>query len=40
MNCCGTTVNDDFGDIEAFYPIKPDCREDVPQTRFKPKVGC
>ncbi|XP_039116849.1 TBC1 domain family member 15-like isoform X2 [Dioscorea cayenensis subsp. rotundata] len=39
MNCCGTTVNDDFGDIEAFYPIKPDCREDVPQTRFKPKTG-
>ncbi|KAM0941884.1 putative Rab-GTPase-TBC domain-containing protein [Dioscorea sansibarensis] len=39
MYCCGTTVDDDFGDIEAFYPIKPDCREDVPQTRFKPKPG-
>ncbi|KAI3526592.1 hypothetical protein L2E82_00299 [Cichorium intybus] len=27
------------GDMEAYFPIRPECQELVPKTRFKPKVG-
>ncbi|XP_077229145.1 ypt/Rab-GAP domain of gyp1p superfamily protein isoform X3 [Tasmannia lanceolata] len=27
------------GDSDAFYAIKPECQDDVPKTRFKPKAG-
>nr|XP_043610308.1 rab GTPase-activating protein 22-like [Erigeron canadensis]XP_043610309.1 rab GTPase-activating protein 22-like [Erigeron canadensis] len=27
------------GDMESFFPVRPECREHVPNTRFKPKVG-
>ncbi|KAI3668006.1 hypothetical protein L6452_43077 [Arctium lappa] len=27
------------GDMESYFPIRPECKEDVPKTRFKPKVG-
>lgn len=26
-------------DLEAFYPIRPECRADIPKTRFKPRMG-
>ncbi|XVF72037.1 hypothetical protein PTKIN_Ptkin12aG0089200 [Pterospermum kingtungense] len=26
-------------ELEAFYPIKPECIADVPKTRFRPRVG-
>ncbi|KAJ9543224.1 hypothetical protein OSB04_022931 [Centaurea solstitialis] len=31
-----TTTN---GDMECYFPIRPECKEGVPKTRFKPKVG-
>ncbi|CAH1420074.1 unnamed protein product [Lactuca virosa] len=27
------------GDMEDFFPVRPECQELVPKTRFKPKVG-
>ncbi|KAL8215032.1 hypothetical protein R6Q57_004481 [Mikania cordata] len=27
------------GDMESYFPVRPDCQEHVPKTRFKPKVG-
>ncbi|KAA3459569.1 TBC1 domain family member 15 [Gossypium australe] len=26
-------------ELEAFYPIRPDCLADIPKTRFRPRVG-
>ncbi|XVF81016.1 hypothetical protein PTKIN_Ptkin15bG0122500 [Pterospermum kingtungense] len=26
-------------DLEAFYPIKPECLADIPKTRFRPRAG-
>ncbi|KAF7818448.1 TBC1 domain family member 15-like [Senna tora] len=26
-------------ELDAFYPIRPECKADVPQTRFKPRAG-
>ncbi|KAI4301073.1 hypothetical protein L6164_034389 [Bauhinia variegata] len=26
-------------ELDAFYPIRPECQEDVPKTRFKPRAG-
>jgi hypothetical protein len=26
-------------DPDTVYPIRPDCRDDAPKTRFKPRVG-
>lgn len=38
FRCC-TSIPEDWGDPDAFYPIKPDCREDVPVSHFKPTVS-
>ncbi|KAK9057389.1 hypothetical protein SSX86_022224 [Deinandra increscens subsp. villosa] len=32
-------ANNANGDMESFFPIRPDCQQLVPKTRFKPKVG-
>uniref|UniRef100_A0A1D1ZDG7 TBC1 domain family member 15 n=1 Tax=Anthurium amnicola TaxID=1678845 RepID=A0A1D1ZDG7_9ARAE len=39
MDCCsvhGEGLAEDSGD---FFEIKPECRDEVPKTRFKPKAG-
>lgn len=37
MNCCmGAAEN---WDPDVFYPIRPECRDDVPKTHFRPRVG-
>lgn len=35
--CCRGGSPDDLWDPDAFYAIKPDCRNDVPKTHFKPR---
>lgn len=25
-------------DLEAFYPVRPECKADIPKTRFRPRV--
>ncbi|KAK1266897.1 hypothetical protein QJS04_geneDACA015268 [Acorus gramineus] len=41
MACCvnppGSETAADV--VDGFYPIRPECRDDVPTTRFKPKAG-
>lgn len=31
--------NSGSGELEAFFPLRPECQADVPKTRFKPRVG-
>ncbi|XP_042447220.1 rab GTPase-activating protein 22-like isoform X2 [Zingiber officinale] len=38
FRCC-TSIPEDWADPDALYPIKPDCREDVPVSHFKPTPG-
>lgn len=26
-------------ELEEFYPVKPECRNDVPKPRFRPRVS-
>ncbi|KAK6259936.1 hypothetical protein SCA6_014410 [Theobroma cacao] len=26
-------------DLEAFYPVRPECKADIPKTRFRPRAG-
>ncbi|KAJ0792468.1 putative Rab-GTPase-TBC domain-containing protein [Helianthus annuus] len=35
----GRSSNKQNADMESFFPIRPDCQQHVPKTRFKPKVG-
>ncbi|KVI03875.1 Rab-GTPase-TBC domain-containing protein [Cynara cardunculus var. scolymus] len=37
--CLMSNSNNANGDMESYFPIRPECKEDVPKTRFKPKVG-
>ncbi|XP_010905820.1 rab GTPase-activating protein 22 isoform X1 [Elaeis guineensis] len=38
MDCC-TPIPEDWGEPDTFYPIRPECRNDVPASRFKPRPG-
>ncbi|WOL12927.1 TBC1 domain family member 15-like [Canna indica] len=38
FRCCAS-VPEDWGEPDAFYAIRPECREDVPASRFKPRPG-
>ncbi|WOL18061.1 TBC1 domain family member 15-like [Canna indica] len=38
FKCCALVL-EDWGEPDAFYPIKPDCLDDVPVSRFRPKPG-
>lgn len=38
MDCCNP-IPEDWGEPDAFYPIRPECRHDVPASRFKPRPG-
>ncbi|XP_020115156.1 TBC1 domain family member 15 [Ananas comosus] len=38
MGCCGANL-EEMGEPDAFYPIRAECRDDVPNTRFKPRHG-
>ncbi|KAG6502324.1 hypothetical protein ZIOFF_042216 [Zingiber officinale] len=37
FSCC-RSVPEDWGEPEEFYPIRPDCRDEVLASRFKPTV--
>ncbi|KAG0453084.1 hypothetical protein HPP92_025748 [Vanilla planifolia] len=37
MSCCSSTNPEDTWEPEDYYPIRQDCRGDVPKTRFIPK---
>ncbi|KAG6498416.1 rab GTPase-activating protein 22-like [Zingiber officinale] len=38
FSCC-RSVPEDWGEPEEFYPIRPDCRDEVLASRFKPTPG-
>ncbi|XP_074580939.1 rab GTPase-activating protein 22-like [Curcuma longa] len=38
FGCC-RSVPEDWGEPEEFYPTRPDCRDDVLASRFKPTPG-
>ncbi|CAL9759256.1 rab GTPase-activating protein 22-like [Musa acuminata AAA Group] len=38
FSCC-VSVPEDWGEPDAFYAIRPECRDDVPASRFKPTPG-
>ncbi|CAL9071597.1 unnamed protein product [Musa textilis] len=38
FSCC-VSVPEDWGEPDAFYAIRPECRDDVPASRFKPMPG-
>lgn len=39
MDCCTGDSQGLIGVAGDFFEVKQDCRDDVPKTRFKPKVG-
>lgn len=33
------TNNSVSEELESYYPVRPECRDDMPKTRFKPRAG-